>query len=112
MSSILDVSSMVNSYAQNVNTATTGATQNALSNISANSSDEELMGACKNFETYFVQKMIEQMKQTVDNEDENGEYTQYFKDTFNEKLADQIADSGQIGLAQQLYESMKTQYNL
>ena len=112
MSSILDISSMYDSYSQNASAASTSSTESALSSISSDSSDEELMSACKSFESYFVQKMIEQMKSTVDSEDDDGEYMQYFGDTLNETIADEITDSGQIGLAQQLYDSMKTQYNL
>lgn len=70
------------------------------------------MEACKSFETYFVQKMIEEAKKTTENEDEQGEYTKMFADMRNEQLASSITESGQIGLAQQLYDNLKQQYNL
>lgn len=37
---------------------------------------------------------------------------QYFGDTLNQTYADIIADSGSVGLAKQLYDSMKSTYNL
>ena len=70
------------------------------------------MEACKSFETYFVQKMIEEAKKTTENEDELGEYTMMFADMRNEQLAYSITESGQICLAQQLYDNLKQQYNL
>jgi Rod binding domain-containing protein len=35
-----------------------------------------------------------------------------FADMKNEQLADTITESGQLGLAQQLYDNIKSQYNL
>ena len=56
--------------------------------------------------------MIEEAKKTVENEDEEGEYTKMFADMRNEQLADTVTESGQIGLAQQLYDNLKQQYKL
>ncbi len=67
---------------------------------------------CKDFESYFVQKIIEESKKTLDNEDEQGEYMQYFSDTLNQEYADIVTDNGGIGLAQQLYDSLKGTYNI
>lgn len=109
---MFDVSSMYNSYSSGVGNISADKTSNTLNGINQNTSDEELMEACKSFEAYFVQKMIEEAKKTMDNEDEQGEYMQYFSDTLNQTYAEMIADSGQMGLAQQLYDSVKIQYNL
>ena len=35
-----------------------------------------------------------------------------FADMRNEQLADTVTESGQIGLAQQLYDNLKQQYKL
>ena len=69
--------------------------------------DEELMDACKGFETYFVQKIIEQARKMVKSEEDDSEYMQYFGDTLNQSYAEAITESGQVGLAKQLYDSMK-----
>lgn len=112
MSSVLDVSSLYDSYVSRISSASAAGTSDKISGIGKDSSDEELMEACKSFESYFVQKMIEEAKKTVENEDEEGEYTKMFADMRNEQLADTVTESGQIGLAQQLYDNLKQQYKL
>lgn len=112
MSSVLDVSSLYDSYASRISSASAAGTSDKICGIGKDSSDEELMEACKSFESYFVQKMIEEAKKTVENEDEEGEYTKMFADMRNEQLADTVTESGQIGLAQQLYDNLKQQYKL
>lgn len=112
MSSVLDVSSLYDSYASRISSASAAGTSDKIGWIGKDSSDEELMEACKSFESYFVQKMIEEAKKTVENEDEEGEYTKMFADMRNEQLADTVTESGQIGLAQQLYDNLKQQYKL
>lgn len=112
MSSVLDISSMYDSYASQLGGVSSDKVSGDINKMNENSTDEELMEACKSFESYFVQKMIEQAKKTLENEDEKGEYMQYFSDTMNQQYADIIADSGQMGLAQQLYEAVKTQYQI
>ena len=71
------------------------------------------MNVCKSFESYFVQKIIQQAEETVKSDDEEeGEYLKYFGDTLTQAYADAITDSGEIGLAQQLYDSMKQNYKI
>lgn len=112
MSSVLDISSLYSSYSGSIGNVSAERTQSTISQVSEDSTDEELMEACKGFEAYFVQKMIEAAKQTLDNEEEQGEYMQYFGDMLNQSYAETIADSGQLGLAQQLYDSLKNTYNI
>lgn len=86
-----------------------GSLQNKLSGISnGEATDEEMMSVCKEFEAYFVEKVMKQMKDamTQSDEDEN-EYLSYFGDMMYQEYAKQIAENGELGLAQQLYESMK-----
>ena len=106
MSSVYDISSMYDSYKQSVQSATGSKAQSALNAVNSDSTDEELMDACKGFETYFIQKIIEQARKMVKKEDD-GEYMQYFGDTLNQSYAEAITESGQVGLAKQLYDSMK-----
>lgn len=107
MNSVTDISSIYDSYAKSMDSSSASGTTQTLNQLSSDSSDEELLSACKSFETYFVQKMIEEEKKTLNNEDEQGDYMQYFGDTYNQALAQQLTDSNQLGLAQQMYESMK-----
>lgn len=114
MSSILDTSSLYSAYNTSFSTTNAASLQNSLANVDGENADaDELMEVCKSFESYFVQKVIEQTKKSVlDNEDEEGEYMKYFGDILNEQYANIITDSGGVGLAKQLYDSMKDRYNL
>jgi len=113
MSSILDTSYLYSTYGQAVSNATSSSLQSTLGNVNGESSDEELMNVCKNFEAYFVQKIIEQAKKSIaGEEEEQGEYMQYFGDMRNEQYANIIAESGSVGLAQQLYDSIKSNNNI
>lgn len=112
MSSIYDVSSLYDSYSQTTGSASAASMESSLNAVNENSSDERLMDVCKDFESYFVQKIIEQAKEMVDSEEEDGEYMQYFGDTLNQCYAEAISESGDMGLAQQLYDSMKNTYSL
>jgi len=69
--------------------------------------DEELMEACKSFETYFVEQVIKAMRKTIPNNEEKNDYMNYFGDMLYEKYSENITDSGELGIAQVLYESMK-----
>lgn len=84
--------------------------QNKLTGLDeANSSDEEIMEVCKEFEAYLVEKVFDRMKDAMtDSEEEEGDYLSYFGDMMYQEYAKQIAENGELGLAQQLYESMKT----
>lgn len=83
--------------------------QNKLSGINGETaSDEEIMEVCKEFEAYLTEKVFDQMKDALtDNEEEEGDYLTYFGDMLYQEYAKQIAENGELGLAQQLYESMK-----
>ncbi len=83
--------------------------QNKLTGLNeANSSDEEIMEVCKEFEAYLVEKVFDRMKDAMtDSEEEEGDYLSYFGDMMYQEYAKQIAENGELGLAQQLYESMK-----
>lgn len=109
MASILDTSSIYDTYYNNINSYTGSSLQSKLDNMETTENEEKLMEVCKDFESYFVQKIIEESKKTLENEDEKGEYMQYFSSMLNETYADAIVDGGGLGLAQQLYDSMKTQ---
>lgn len=83
--------------------------QNKLSGINGETStDEEIMEVCKEFEAYLVEKVFDQMKDALtDSEEEEGDYLTYFGDMLYQEYAKQISENGELGLAQQLYESMK-----
>lgn len=72
-----------------------------------NATDEELMDVCKSFEAYFIEQMYKEMKNTVKSEEDDNPYMQSFGDILTQSYAEDATESGGIGLAQMLYESMK-----
>lgn len=108
----LSVDGLSSYYLQNMSsTANSDKTQKLEQMLSGvdieNAEDAELLEACKTFETYFVEQVFKEMKKTVHSSDDDGEYMQYFGDMLTEEYAKAVTDSGQLGLAQTLYESMK-----
>ena len=71
------------------------------------SSDKELMDVCKSFESYFVEQVFKEMKKTVPKSEESNEYLDYFGDKLYQEYAGEVTESGDLGIAQMLYESMK-----
>ena len=83
--------------------------QNSLAGLDKNkATDEEKLSACKEFEAYLVEQMIDSMRSTVEDEDEEkNPYLEQFGDMQYQEYAKFIAESGQLGIAQKLYDSMK-----
>lgn len=110
MSLSIDGSSYLN-VLQSTGTITNGKAENlegTLSNTKVeDATDEELMDVCKNFETYFVQKVFEEMKKTVHSSDDDNSYMQYLGNIYTEGIAKEVTESQDLGLAKTLYESMK-----
>ena len=81
--------------------------QNKLGSVE-DATDEELMDVCKEFEAYLVEQVFKKVRDAMTDEESNkGDYMQYFGDTLYQEYAKNIAENGDIGLAKQLYESMK-----
>ena len=83
----------------------------------SNASDEELMDVCKEFESYFLEKifdtMIDSTKLLSGKEESSyaSKMVDYFKDTAVQTIASQATEQGTLGIAQTLYEQMKLQYS-
>lgn len=112
MSSSLDALSFYQSSVNGTATQTKAKSlQNSLSNLD-NSSDEELMDVCKDFEAYFLEQVFQAMEKTVMKDENNSTdsgYTSYFKDMLTQEYASMATETGGYGIAQMLYESMKRQ---
>ena len=104
------------SAANNASTAKTDSLKNSVNGLSSNSSDEELMEVLKDFESYFVEQMIKQMKETFTDDDEESsvasQYTDTFMDYAIEDIADILLDEVGGNMTQQLFEQMKRNYNI
>lgn len=82
-----------------------------LNNTNASTStDDELMQVCKDFEAYLAEQVLKSMKKMVpESEDDKNEYMQYFGDNLYQEYAKNMSNTGELGIAQMLYESMKRQ---
>ena len=92
------------------------ALQNKLTNSAATATEEELLDACKEFESYFMEQVFNSMLETTkifSDDDENGyasKMVDYFKDYAVQDLCSQATEGNGIGLANMLFEQMKRIY--
>ena len=74
------------------------------------------MEVLKDFESYFIEQMIKQMKETfTDDEEESSvasQYTDTFMDYAIEDVADMLLEEVGGSMTQQLFEQMKRNYNI
>ena len=106
-----------NYYTKNLDVTRSDRLKKTLGGVSKEATDQELMGACKKFEAYFMQqiykemkKPIEEMKKRNGNGNQSfGTLTDYFENNTMSELFEKNAGSvgGGVGLAKMLYESMK-----
>ena len=91
----------------------TSALSSKLSNLE-HASEAELMEACKSFEAYLIETVLQKTKDALvpKDEDDENEYMKMFGDKLYEGYAQTIAESGQLGIAQKLFEAMKRDYGL
>lgn len=109
----MDVSSLGGQYANMLkpNSADEDAKKlsSKISGLGKDSSDEELMDACKSFEAYLIEQVIKSSKKAMlpENEDEEGDYMKCFGDQLNQSYAKLISENANLGIAQKLFESIK-----
>lgn len=119
MSISLDsISSLYTSQYTNANDSTSKI-EDALNNTDvAKASDEKLMEVCKEFESYLLEQVFKEMKKTVLKDDEESELAscsktlEYFEDTLVQEYASMATEKCDLGIAKQMYEQMKRNYNL
>ncbi len=108
MSISIGSNSLLSNSASLLNTSdATNKLNSKLQSDFENATDEELMNVCKSFESYFVEQVFKEMKKSVPQTEEENEYLSYFGDMLYQKYAENVTDSGDLGIAQMLYESMK-----
>ena len=69
----MDISSISTNYTvanANKSAEQSNSLQSSLKNISSDSSEEQLKGVIKDFESYFVEQVIKQMKDTFTSDDD------------------------------------------
>ena len=94
--------------------ASADSVSGSISGINENSSEEEMKQAIKDFESYFVEQVLKNVKKSVmgDEESSNDQLTSFYMDSVTEKMADQIVDSVGNRMTQTLYEQMCRNYNI
>lgn len=110
----MDLSSLTSGYYDTTKTtadsASANSLQSSLTGINKDSSEEELKGAIKDFESYFVEQILKEVRESLKSDDEDStasQYTDMFMDTVIEQVADELVDEVGESLTQQLYEQMK-----
>ena len=113
------MSMSIDSMASMLNTTNTDATTNynanalkkSLNGVSSDTSADELMQVCKDFESYFVEQVIKQMKDTFTSDDDEDSTMSQYKDLYMDQAIETVADEmvDQIGesYTQTLYEQLK-----
>ena len=108
--SIDGISSLVSNAQNSAAAGSASALKNSISSVSSSSSEEELLSVCKDFESYFVEEVLKEVKENLisdDDEDNSNDYVNMFQDNYLSAIADQMVNSGQgLGIADKLYESM------
>lgn len=118
----MDIGNISNAYAeyyQSQNTISNKVADSITNKDYTNATDDELLDACKQFESYFLEQVFKSMEKTVDCFKEEGDTTNYsesmisyFGDETIQKLAETSTQTQGLGLAQSLYEQMKRNYGL
>lgn len=105
-------------YLSDQNTSETKLSDTIKNTDYSQANEDELMEACKEFESYFVEMVFKEMQKTVDcfkdeeGSDPNNNLVDFFKDTTMQELASTSTENQGLGLAQMLYEQMKRNYGL
>lgn len=115
----IDGNSLISAYDSYVKQMAGNASGTSSINTSknyANSSDEELMDACKQFEAYFLEQCFKEMLKTVKTDESSSgsmsTLVDYYKDSMVQQVSEQATEKEGLGLAQSLYEQMKRNYGL
>ena len=111
----MDISSISTNYTvanANKSAEQSNSLQSSLKNISSDSSEEQLKGVIKDFESYFVEEVIKEVKKNLLPDDEEKDaslstMTDYTMDFAVEKIADELIDQVGGNFTQSLYEQMK-----
>ena len=89
--------------------------KNKLDSAGKDTSDDELMDVCRQFEAYFIEQVFKEMEKTVPKSDmgynSNDQLVNFFEDDVRQKLASKAGEQQGLGLAQMLYEQMKRNYS-
>ena len=107
----MDIGNISNLTDYSASLASAQNAQKLSSNAQAAKTDDEMLDACKEFETYLWEQVIKSMKSAseVFSDGEKSPQVDYFMDTAITKTAEQMTEQslGSNSLAMQMYEQMK-----
>ena len=116
ISGMSSINSMLDKTTSADNSQKAGSLKNAVNGLSSESTEEELKEVLKDFESYFIEQMIKNMKDIFTHKDEEdssmSQYSDMFMDTAIEQIADVMLDEIGDSVTQQLFEQMKRNYNI
>ena len=96
--------------------ATANSLEDKLNRDLSDSSDEELMEVCKDFQSYFIEQVLKQVEKTVKFDSEENTYASqmvdYLKDTAIQEISNQITEQEGGSFAQIMYEQLKRNYDM
>ncbi len=83
-----------------------------LASTNKSSTDDELLSACRQFESYFIEQVFKGMEKMVPKSDNESSYSstlkEYYQDELISNYASMATEQGEgLGIAQMLYEQMK-----
>lgn len=91
--------------------ALSSGASNAVNKNFEKATDEELMNACKQFESYFIEQVYKEMIKTIPEENYSSQSTStlvdYYKEQMVKEMASTTSEQAGMGIAQMLYEQMK-----
>ena len=107
----MDIGNISNLTDYTSSLATASSAQKKAESANSAQTDEEMLSACKEFESYLWEQVLKSMKSAseVFNTEEDDQKVSYFKETAMADIAKQITDQnlGSNSLAMQMYEQMK-----
>lgn len=113
----LSVDSLNMLYNSKAASNSTDKLEGTLNKDLSNSSEDELMKVCKDFESYFTEQMFKAMQKMVP--DSSGDMSasskqlqDYYKEQMVQNFAESSAQGEGLGMAQALYEQMKNNYGI
>lgn len=75
----------------------------------ASEDTSEVKEACVEFETYFLQLMMKEMRKTINTDDsylQSSNAQQIYQESLDNELMEQVSQGGGVGLAESMYESL------
>lgn len=115
--SLENISGLLDTTKTNAATNSAASLKSSINGVSSESTEEELLQVCKDFESYFVEEVLKEVKENMTTEEEEEDssiqtLTDYHMDSVIELVADEVVDQVGESFAQQLYEQMKRNYGI